>query len=194
MTMTHYLFHDANGELTGYAPGFMAWDGDPLASSPPPEIGTHARNVRDNMLGNMGCTDGVSEDCACDLGDYDCSHAQQYLNEKYVDVGGTDALTDKPALTILVDGVAHPEFDQTPIPKTPGSTVTLKLQATVPDGTQVTLKSEGAAVVQGDQVLTFTSNETNEIDMVAPSQGALGGLIGKSKLIRLVIVPILGWA
>jgi len=192
MAQDHYLWYDATGEIKGLSLGHEAWDGDPLGT---PDAGTHAKNCQDNQLTDLGMTGGFIHSCACDLGDYDCPHAAEGINLKYVDDPlGTPALTDKPALTILVDAVSHGVNDRTPINKTPGASVTLKLQATVPDGTEILLRRDGASVYGSDPTLTFTSNETNEITLTAPNQGELGGLLGTSKLMRPVVVPILGWA
>lgn len=193
MAQTHYLWFDSNGEIKGISPGTLAWDGDPLSGTPTDP--SHAKNCRDNQITENGLAGGVSDSCACDLGDYSCTHAGEAQKTKYVaDPLGTPALTSKPALTILVDAVSHPEDDATPINKTPGATVTLKLQATVPDGTTVTLKRDGALVAENDIVLTFTSNETNQVNITAPAQGQLGGLYGVGKLVRPVVVNLLGWA
>ena len=195
MAQTHYLWHDSSGRICGVSPGHYGWGGeDP--TDPGVSADTHAYNVRDFMLNGagMGITGGIDHACACAPGDDACQHAEEGFRDYYVDVGGTGLLTAKAALTILVDGVSHPVHDGTPIQKTPGATVTLKLQAAVPDGTEITLQRAGGAIYGSDPTLTFTSGETNEINLTAPAQGAEGGLYGISKLVCAVIVNLVGWA
>jgi len=201
MAQTHYLSFDATGYIVGYAPGHWTtdWEGeDPTEDSPPAPLGSHARNVRDYLLGpdSPGTAIGLIEfTCACDALDADCPHVQERVADYYVaDPEGTPALTAKPALTILVDDVSHDPNDPTEIEKTPGASVTLKLQAAVPDDTAVTLKRSGAALYGSDPVLTFDSGETNEVTLTAPAQGLVGELVARTLLVQPTIVRILGWA
>ena len=194
MTQTHYFWYDNTGRIRGAAPGHWTtdWDGDD-PTSPDCAEGTHARSVRDFMLGPDSAGDivgGIEYTCPCDPLDDTCVHVNNALRDYYVS-GGT--LTLRPTLTILVDDVSHPPRDATPIQKSPGSSITLRLQATVPDDTQITLSRQGAVISPDDPVLTFTSGETNTINLTAPGQGQIGAVFGEGLLIQPVVVRLLGW-
>ncbi len=194
MAQTHYLWFDASGKIVGISPGHWTdWSGMDPTDDPPAD--THGKNVRDSMINDVGAIGGISHACACTPGDTDCPHANEGYADYYVDdPEGTPVLTAKAALTILVDGVSVPVNDGTPIEKTPGASVTLKLQASVPDDTAVTLRREGAVIYPSDPVLTFTAGETNEVTLTAPGQGQVGGLSVCETLVRPVRVNLLGWA
>jgi hypothetical protein len=190
--MRHFFSVDADGVILGSctAPGGYGDDHD-LTD---PEC-AHPTVIGHRRIGKSipGFDRFVEYICPCSEVVEHCQCASTRASDAYAE--GSE-LVIKPELTVLVDG--QPLAESTPadtIVQTPGTTILLQLQADVPDGHQVTLRSSGiASVIREDLTLTFTEGQTEEAPLSAPAHGMVGGVRGFSKYVRQFMVPIKGWA
>lgn len=129
--------------------------------------------------------------CQCPSSIEHCTCATTNLTEFYAE---GSVLTPKPALTVVIDGAAlGSPVSGDPLVRGPGATVTFQLQADVPDGHQVTVRTGGpASVLPAEAVLTFTAGQTPEIDLTAPGHNMVGGVAGRSKYVRRFCVQLRG--
>lgn len=177
--MKSYLYLKADGSILGYA----SWDGgfpagvDPSEASP---SNPHAASVKAHIEALPDFARWFPYDCPCPEGSGTCEHSVNRVKDSYGDGGSPEALVTKPSLSMVVDGVTQASNDEsTPLDKTPGAAVTFKLTGNVPDGTTVNLSYlSGSEIAQSfPVVLTFTSNQTNQINLTAPAQGNKGSII-----------------
>lgn len=188
--MRHFFSVDAKGVILGAStyPGGYCDDHD-LAD---PEC-THpvAARHRRSAKSIPGFNRYVEYVCGCPDSEKHCQCPYLKQSEAYAE-GST--LVDKALLAVLIDGVPTVNLFPDDIERAPGTAVTLQLQASVPDGHQVTLKPGGsAAVMRGEVVLTFTGGLTQEISLVTPALGTRGAVQGASKYVRQFGIQLRGW-
>ena len=149
-------------------------------------------NYNVNQTHNETLQGIVKYECACDPEVGICSCAPTKRLQAFSDNG---TLTDKPDVTLIVDGVTVASDDT--ITKYPGQLFTLKVQADtpaeIPDDETADVFS--AAMLETPQaLLTFTNGISNELTLRAPAQGITGHLSVLGKLVKHHRIFIKGFA
>jgi len=187
--MRHFFYVSPDGELLGSSTCGGGYSDDHDLTDPgcahPTVIGIlkHAATLSsfDRFVEYM---------CACPGTETECSCPFDRLLDTYAD-GMT--LVAKPDLQVILDGVAYDPTPGGPINRSPGTLVTFKLVAALPDGHQVVVHPKGAASIAPDSVsLTFTGGESETINLVTPALGMSGRVVGYSKLTRQFAAQLRG--
>jgi hypothetical protein len=188
--MRTYLCRVTSGELRGITRNDRAW---------PPGFDLDSDNPQEPLAQRLRALQVQHEPDFAGFVAFDCAHPDDaccncgaYATKtKYWDGA---ALASKPALVVKVNGevVSQPASETLPVPITPGEDFTLRVEAAVPDGTQLTLGSRMARMSLGEVVLTFAGGAA-EATLKGPAQGALAQVYGTDKLIRPFGVFIMGW-
>ena len=188
--MRHFMRVDADGRLIGVTIRVGGFDEDhaltdPSCAHPLALDQWKAANTVPNF------DRFVEYVCSCDSSVEICPCPHTCLVDNYAE---GSVLTAKPALTVLVDDVPLPELIATgPLLRTTGTTISLKLQGSAPDGHQVTLKPAGtAAIIPAEVVLTFNGGETDTVSLTAPATGMSGKVFSISKYVRQFLVQLKG--
>lgn len=191
--MKHFFLVNHDGEIFGAARMDGGFPGEQDLSDPtnqhPVTIAHRKLAADDKQFSHY-----VGYECPCSPEVKTCSCISEQRNILYVNDGGH--LVSKPALTVLVDGVAAPlAYPPDPITNTPMTQVKVRLVAPdIPDGHQVTAMGRGpASIIAKDTTLTFYGGQTPEITLITPAHGMLGWVFGKSKLVRPFRVQLKGW-
>lgn len=193
--MRSYLTYNTNGEISGVIVNQGAWpDGyDILSPNPTHPLAVNNRNAHAQTQGFSGF---VAFDCNCEEEQEFCDCAAKASFNYYV-VGGV--LTEKAALTIKVDGnvvtpTSQPIQSEVPYVLPPGTDFVFSIESQVPDGTSITLTSNGARLSPSNPTLVFT-NGVASCNLKAPPQSVVGRVWQSSinKYLRPFSLHVLGW-
>ena len=184
-----YISYDLDGRLASIviSDGPFPIDYDIESLDPQNPLAKEARNFHTEEIPTLAGF--YAFDCACPYapGQF-CSCSSDAQKMKYYDNGD---LINKPALTVKVDNVSTEAI----VNKPPGSWVNVKLEADVPDSTQVTFKLDGATLSIDELVFTFNNGSTNSILLKAPAQGLIGHIYGgMDRYLPPITISIRGWA
>lgn len=194
--MKHWLWHKSDGEVGGDSTYPGGWPAE-LDLNDVNETDSRVVQVRAHHVIMDDFAGFVAYECACPSGDVHCGCAAVKMGTSRVNIG-TGLLEDRPAFTVLVGGANYNQGDVNDV--TPGATVTLSLSGTFPDGTKVDVSSvagEADLIQTSPQVLTFTGNVTNSINLTAPAQGLTGRVALQPQIAtdtQRGAVSIRGWA
>jgi len=203
--MKYYFAYDANGELlaiemcgnTGWPNQCDLWSDDPQDPT--------AKDIRALRLKANPETVGFAIwDCGCqsveDYGD-NINPACEFMHAHIYDIDA-GVFLPKPDVSLYINNEAkmvleHGCLTDTPIyDYVPGSKVNIKFSGTVPNGTTLKLDNTNSAVAalqNGNVVLTFTNNFTEEIEATIPFQG-MGSIFHVSgRLVCTGSFALRGW-
>jgi len=190
--MRHFFYTNSEGRLLGTTIKHGGYSDDHDLSDPGC---SHPDVIR--LLKHAATVEGfdrfVEYVCPCSSSDVDCPCAHNKVIEFYAE---GSVLRPKSALLVLIDGVDIGPVSASPVVRTPGATVVLKLAADVPDGSQIVLQMGGKASIMADGLtLTFAGGETPEVNLTAPALGMTGRVIGiGSKFVRQFSAQLKGGA
>lgn len=184
---TYFAFRNT-GEISGVVMHHGAWpEGyDLMASNPSHPLAKANREVHASKPDFAGF---VVFDCACENVICNCP-ANASFNH-YVQGG---QLVAKPDLVVKVNGEVVVTTEDAPALIAPNTDFTLSLEASVPDGTTVQLRFEGARMAPTNPTLTFT-NGVASTTLRAPLQGASSRALQAvlTKYVRPFNLYVLGW-
>ena len=196
--MRHYFGYDINGALrsienygpAGWPANFRMDDPDCTA-----DVVTSLRERRASK--NPEIIGWVLFDCQCDASQgaiiADCKCCNSKFSTSYVDVQ-TKTLKTKPLRTVYIDSDVVNNGDI--VTRAPGTVVTLKVAASLPDGEIVHCVQTGQVDLTLDDEwdLTFTNGVTDTKSLTAPAQGSRGAVAISGPRIRPMSFFLRGFA
>lgn len=188
--MLHFLHYNLDGNVIGTesCAGGYTTDCDPNDTNNESSHSVTLRDLRKDVEDGAGW---VGYDCECISSSF-CHCAAMRAMDSYVVDGN---LTRKAVPTLWVGGVQlHLTTYKNPASKPSGSSFAVTIKADVPDGYQLELKNgKTVHILESDTTLTFTNGQSQPVTLVAPAQGMIGSIVGKSKLIKQFSLNIRGW-
>lgn len=190
ITMLHFLHYNIDGNIIGTesCAGGYGPDCDPNDPSNESPHSAALRELRKDIKDGAGW---VSYECEC-LTSF-CHCAAMRSMDSYV-VDGDLARKAIPTLWISGSQLQLTTY-KNPASRAPGSSLAVTIKADVPDGHQLELKNgKTVHILENDTTLTFTNGQSQPVTLVAPAQGMIGSIVGKSKLVKQFGLNIRGWA
>jgi len=187
--MRHYIWYDLTGRLGASLDHPGAWIGKDLSDPDVPD--QSMQELRDAFINDDGFVECIPYDCDCLAYDYTCDCAVLHIEDYFWSGTG---LQLKYVLTAVVDGTPVPHMAD--LDKTADATVTYKLTcAEAPDGLEVELQDyDGAPMLDtpSPRTLTFTSGETEQINLTVPVMGLKGRICVMIPIAHVALVCIRG--
>lgn len=189
--MRHFIWYKTSGELGGVESRTGGWD-DHVDITDPNTSDSVAQLIRSHRPTSVDDFGGFAiYECDCPIQDSHCACPHELVSTHYYE---SNEFAPKPDRDIELNGAAANLY--LPNDFTPGTTVSLTLRSSVPDGHTLSIEniSSLGGIIDGAQSISFTSGISSELNIDVPPQGVMGAITGSSNLIRDFRIIIRGWA
>ena len=189
--MRHYLGYRADGSFASVHTFHGGWPVEKdLCDAETTDV--VAKKLRDRMMSESDVVGFVCVECECPSEVGSCSCASHKFSENYVKDG---AMVARPVTTKMqLDG--GDVENKARLARAPGTKLQFRVVAPdVPDGQTANVSIHGAVLnLEINHVLTITAGVSDEIELTAPAQGAVGSLNMGGIQVSVLSFDLVGFA